>query len=85
MRRAALLTPPQMIIDPRFTQLAAGLTGFSCALKKGERVLIDAFVVRALLVPSLMALLGPWNWWSPKPLRWLHERVNLEEPVASTS
>ena len=45
-------------------------------------VLIDAFVVRALLVPSLMALLGPWNWWSPKPLRWLHERVNLEEPVA---
>ena len=27
-------------------------------------VLIDAFVVRALLVPSLMALLGRWNWWS---------------------
>ncbi len=45
-------------------------------------VLIDAFVVRALLVPSLMALLGPWNWWSPKPLRWLHERLGLEEPVA---
>ncbi len=43
-------------------------------------VLIDAFVVRALLVPSLMALLGPWNWWSPRPLRWLHRRVNLEEP-----
>ena len=38
-------------------------------------VLIDAFVVRALLVPSLMALLGPWNWWSPKPLRWLHEKL----------
>ena len=31
-------------------------------------VLIDAFVVRALLVPSLMALLGRWNWWSPRPL-----------------
>ncbi len=45
-------------------------------------VLIDAFVVRALLVPSLMALLGPWNWWSPRPLRWLHERLGLEEPVA---
>ena len=43
-------------------------------------VLIDAFVVRALLVPSLMALLGPWNWWSPRPLRWLYRRVNLEEP-----
>ena len=32
-------------------------------------VLIDAFVVRTLLVPSLMALLGKWNWWSPPPLR----------------
>jgi RND superfamily putative drug exporter len=35
-------------------------------------VLLDAFVVRTLLVPSLMALLGKWNWWSPKPLRRLH-------------
>jgi RND superfamily putative drug exporter len=38
-------------------------------------VLLDAFVVRALLVPSLMALLGAANWWSPRPLRRLHERV----------
>ena len=35
-------------------------------------VLIDAFVVRALLVPSLMALLGKWNWWSPRLLRRVH-------------
>jgi RND superfamily putative drug exporter len=32
-------------------------------------VLIDATVVRALLVPSLMVLLGRWNWWAPAPLR----------------
>lgn len=38
-------------------------------------VLLDAFVVRALLVPSLMKLLGAANWWSPRPLRRLHERV----------
>jgi RND superfamily putative drug exporter len=38
-------------------------------------VLVDAFVVRSLLVPSLMALLGSWNWWSPSPLRWLHARI----------
>jgi uncharacterized membrane protein YdfJ with MMPL/SSD domain len=38
-------------------------------------VLVDAFVVRALLVPSLMALLGRWNWWSPAFLRRLHGRV----------
>ena len=35
-------------------------------------VLIDASIIRALLVPSLMALLGKWNWWAPAPLRRLH-------------
>jgi RND superfamily putative drug exporter len=38
-------------------------------------VLIDAFIVRALLVPSLMALLGRWNWWSPAWLSRFHRRV----------
>ncbi len=42
-------------------------------------VLLDAFVVRTLLVPSLMALLGRWNWWSPRPLRRLHDRVGVRE------
>jgi RND superfamily putative drug exporter len=42
-------------------------------------VLLDAFVVRSLLVPSLMALLGRWNWWSPPGLRWLHNRVAPRE------
>jgi uncharacterized membrane protein YdfJ with MMPL/SSD domain len=41
-------------------------------------VLIDATVVRALLVPSLMALLGRWNWWAPRPLRALHRRLGLD-------
>jgi RND superfamily putative drug exporter len=40
-------------------------------------IAIDAVVVRALLVPSLMALLGDWNWWAPRPLRWLHRRLGL--------
>jgi len=42
-------------------------------------VLIDAFVVRALLVPALMALLEGWNWWSPAPLRRLHESLRTGE------
>jgi trehalose monomycolate/heme transporter len=42
-------------------------------------VLIDAFVVRAALVPSLMVLLGWRNWWSPAPLRHLHRRVAISE------
>ncbi|MEX0745837.1 MAG: efflux RND transporter permease subunit [Phycisphaeraceae bacterium] len=42
-------------------------------------VLIDASIIRALLVPSLMQLLGKWNWWAPPPLRALHERFGLSE------
>jgi RND superfamily putative drug exporter len=49
-------------------------------------VLIDASLIRALLVPSLMELLGDWNWWAPRPLRRLHARFGLSEgrPVAGT-
>jgi RND superfamily putative drug exporter len=46
-------------------------------------VLIDAFVVRALLVPSLMALLGRRNWWSPAPLRRLHSRIAISETASA--
>jgi uncharacterized membrane protein YdfJ with MMPL/SSD domain len=42
-------------------------------------VLIDATIIRALLVPSLMELLGKWNWWAPAPLRRLHERFGISE------
>jgi RND superfamily putative drug exporter len=42
-------------------------------------VLIDASIVRALLVPSLMELLGSANWWAPRPLRRLYQRIGLEE------
>ncbi|HEX9966521.1 MAG TPA: MMPL family transporter [Solirubrobacterales bacterium] len=42
-------------------------------------VLIDASIIRALLVPSLMELLGKWNWWAPRPLRRLHERYGINE------
>ena len=42
-------------------------------------VLIDASIIRALLVPSLMELLGHWNWWAPQPLRRLHARIGLSE------
>jgi RND superfamily putative drug exporter len=49
--------------------------GFGTAIA----VLIDATIIRALLVPSLMEMLGRWNWWAPRPLRRLHARVGLSE------
>ena len=46
---------------------------------KTAAILIDATIIRALLVPSLMELLGKWNWWAPAPLRRLHARIGLSE------
>jgi RND superfamily putative drug exporter len=44
----------------------AGLQEFGAGLALA--VLLDATIVRMLLVPSLMAVLGSWNWWLPKPI-----------------
>lgn len=46
-------------------------------------VMIDATVVRALLVPSLMRLLGEWNWWAPAPLRRFHRRFGFSESATT--
>jgi RND superfamily putative drug exporter len=48
-------------------------------------VLIDASVIRALLVPSLMELLGKWNWWAPAPLRRLYDRFGISETAVPGS
>ena len=42
-------------------------------------VLIDATIIRALLVPALMGMLGKWNWWAPDWMRRLHQRIGLSE------
>jgi RND superfamily putative drug exporter len=42
-------------------------------------VLIDATLVRILLVPATMTVLGEWNWWAPRPLQRLHARVGLRD------
>jgi RND superfamily putative drug exporter len=45
----------------------------------GLAVLIDAILIRGVLVPATMSLLGRAAWWSPPPLRWVHARVALAE------
>ena len=42
-------------------------------------VALDATIVRALIVPAVMRILGDYNWWAPHPLRWLHSRAGLGE------
>jgi uncharacterized membrane protein YdfJ with MMPL/SSD domain len=42
-------------------------------------VILDATIVRMLLVPATMKLMGRWNWWAPPAMRRLHERFGLLE------
>ena len=44
-------------------------------------VLMDAFVIRATLVPAFMRLAGEANWWAPAPLRRIQQRIGLSEHV----
>jgi uncharacterized membrane protein YdfJ with MMPL/SSD domain len=70
-RTGRLVTGAALILFLAFTALSAGpetdLKVMATAL--GVGILLDATVVRALLVPALIALLGTWNWWLPHPLQ----------------
>jgi RND superfamily putative drug exporter len=43
-------------------------------------VLIDATIIRGVLLPATMKLLGDWNWWLPRKLGWL-PKVAVEPEV----
>ena len=42
-------------------------------------IALDATIVRALLVPAAMRLMGDYNWWAPRPLKWLWDRIGIQE------
>ncbi len=42
-------------------------------------LVVDATIIRVLLVPATMRLLGPANWWAPRPLRRLYARYGISE------
>jgi len=78
-RSGRIITSAALIVIVVFAGFVAGEllvikeVGFSLAVA----VLIDATLVRMLLVPATMTLLGRANWWSPPFLRRLHERTSV--------
>ena len=48
-------------------------------------LLVDATVVRVLLVPAIMRLLGRANWWAPRPLRRLYARYGIKEETTKSA
>jgi putative drug exporter of the RND superfamily len=63
--------------------LAFGLSNFviikAIGIGLAVAIAIDATIVRILIVPSVMRILGRANWWAPRPLSWLHNRIGAGE------
>jgi uncharacterized membrane protein YdfJ with MMPL/SSD domain len=80
-RTGAIVTAAAILLAVALGAFATSQLVFLKELGVGaaDAVLIDAFIVRALLVPALMLLLGNANWWSPRLLARLHERVGVTE------
>jgi len=80
-RTGRVITAAAMIMAVSFAALIAAHVSFMRMFGVGLTlaVLVDATLVRLVLVPAFMHVLGKWNWWAPKPLVWLHERIGISE------
>jgi RND superfamily putative drug exporter len=81
---AGIITGAALIMVAVFTGFAAGRLGPLQQMGFGlaVAVLMDATIVRTLLVPASMRLLGDWNWYLPRWLQWLPQvRVEGREPT----
>ncbi|HEX9967529.1 MAG TPA: MMPL family transporter [Solirubrobacterales bacterium] len=80
-RTGRVITAAALAIAVVFLAFAVSSVFFvkQIAIGMAVGVLIDATIVRAVLVPSLMRLFGEWNWWAPRPLRRLQERYGFSE------
>lgn len=83
-RTGALVTAASVLLAVAIGAFATSKVVFlkEVGLGAAAGVLIDAFLVRTFLVPSLMGLLGCWNWWAPKPLRALHQHSSAPRKAA---
>jgi uncharacterized membrane protein YdfJ with MMPL/SSD domain len=87
-RTGGVITAAAILLDVAIGAFSTSSISFiqQIGVATATGVLVDAFVVRTLLVPSLMALLGRWNWWAPHGLRRLHGRLparHREQPVVA--
>jgi RND superfamily putative drug exporter len=82
-RTGRVVTAAALLMTISFAALITSQVSFVKMLGLGLAiaVLVDATLVRMLLLPALMRLLGRLNWWAPAPLTRLHQRIGLaEEP-----
>ncbi|MBV8860264.1 MAG: MMPL family transporter, partial [Mycobacterium sp.] len=83
-RTGRVVTAAALVMSISFAALIAAQVSFMRMFGVGLTlaVLADATLVRMVLVPAFMHVLGRWSWWAPKPLVWLHERFGINESEA---
>jgi RND superfamily putative drug exporter len=86
-RTGRLVTSAALILFLAFVSMASGpetdVKVFATGLAAG--IMLDATVIRALLVPAVVSLFGRWNWWLPeRPARWLRVEPSLVAPAESS-
>jgi RND superfamily putative drug exporter len=85
-RTGRLVTSAALILFLAFTSMASGpdtsVKMFATGLAAG--ILIDATIIRALIVPAVISLMGRWNWWLPTwPARLLRVEPSVPRRVAT--
>jgi RND superfamily putative drug exporter len=83
-RTGRIVTAAALLISVIFLAFATSAVTFIKLFGLGLAlaVLMDAFVIRATLVPAFMRLAGEANWWAPAPLRRIYERFGISEAEA---
>jgi len=83
-RTAGVITGAALVMVTVFSAfaLADTITIKSIGVGMALAVLLDATIVRVLLVPATMRLLGEWNWWAPGPLGRFAERLGFSHVEA---
>ena len=86
-RTGRVITAAALVMSISFAALIGAQVSFMRMFGLGLTlaVLVDATLVRMVLVPAFMHVLGRWNWWAPKPLAWLHDRIGLSEGESEQS
>ena len=85
-RTGRIVTAAAALMAIVFASMVSSKIGFMQLFGLGLTiaVLADATLVRGVLVPSFMRLMGRWNWWAPAPLVRLHARIGLRDEVDDT-
>jgi uncharacterized membrane protein YdfJ with MMPL/SSD domain len=80
-RSGRVITAAALVMSISFAALFGAHVQFMRMLGLGLTlaVLVDATLVRMVLVPAFMHILGRWIWWAPKPMVWLHDRIGLSD------